>query len=98
MNDATTDADTVNSADPVTRIPEMYRALFTRVFQPNPSRAAAVKAKCLDCSNFQRVEIEHCPAKSCPLWQIRPYVDRPKRPHHGQGFKKKTATSTGTSA
>ena len=31
-----------------------------------------VKAKCWDCSNHQRTEIEKCPVLSCPIWIARP--------------------------
>ena len=37
------------------------------------SRANAIKAKCIDCACFQRLEITNCTAYTCPLWEIRPY-------------------------
>lgn len=53
-------------------IPDRAKSTFTRAFS-GKSKASALKAKCLDCSNFQMEEIKLCPVKKCPLWQYRPY-------------------------
>lgn len=37
------------------------------------SKAAGIKAKCLDCCCYQRLEVEKCRATGCPLWAYRPY-------------------------
>lgn len=37
------------------------------------SLKAAVKLKCLDCTNIQPVEIRNCECIDCPLWSFRPY-------------------------
>jgi len=37
------------------------------------SRNAAVKAKCIECSNFQKPEVAKCSISGCPLWRYRPY-------------------------
>ena len=37
------------------------------------SRASAMKAHCLMCTCYQRVEVKHCPNTQCPLWEYRPY-------------------------
>lgn len=34
---------------------------------------AAVKLKCLECTNIQPVEIRNCTCIECPLWSFRPY-------------------------
>lgn len=31
----------------------------------------AIRAKCLDCSCNQIVEVRECPVKKCPLWPYR---------------------------
>ena len=31
----------------------------------------AIRAKCLDCSCNQIVEVRECPIKACPLWPYR---------------------------
>ena len=37
------------------------------------SLRAAVNAKCLDCSCWQRTEVRDCPVVNCPLYPYRPY-------------------------
>lgn len=51
-----------------------YAAVTRKAYEGN-SKAAAVKAKCLDCSGWQRKEITLCPVHTCPLWPYRPYQD-----------------------
>lgn len=53
--------------------PESYRPLFFGVFSGERGRADAVRAKCLDCANFARIEVRECTVSACPLWGIRPY-------------------------
>lgn len=32
----------------------------------------AIRAKCLDCSGYERTEVENCPNETtCPLWKFR---------------------------
>lgn len=54
-------------------VPEVYREAFRRIYAGEAGRAAMVKAKCLDCCCYQRVEVQKCTATACPLWSIRPY-------------------------
>ena len=59
----------------------LYHDVFSRAYANTEklikgkrmSHAAAVKAKCLDCTSFQRMEIRYCQAYGCPLWPVRPY-------------------------
>ena len=37
----------------------------------SPSRAKAVKDKCLECSGFSPLEVTLCPVVTCPLWKWR---------------------------
>lgn len=53
-------------------IPESYKLNYRKAVM-GLSRASAVKAKCLDCTNWQRNEITLCVAEDCPLWVWRPY-------------------------
>lgn len=48
------------------------KALFSKAYQGR-SKAAALKAKCLDCSCFQRKEVTLCTVQTCPLWHYRPF-------------------------
>lgn len=48
-------------------------------FMANPtSRARAVKAKCLECVNFEDAvnQVGGCTVTKCPLWAFRPYQDK----------------------
>lgn len=38
----------------------------------------AIRAKCLDCTNNQFVEVKECPVQKCPLWEYR-MGHRPKK-------------------
>ena len=58
--------DQIEKASPV------YLAVTRKAYEGN-SKAAALKAKCLDCSCWQRVEITNCTVTTCPLWPYRPY-------------------------
>lgn len=51
----------------------LYRTILQRAFEGKSSPRQAIKAKCLDCTLFQREEIANCPAPSCPLYLLRPY-------------------------
>ena len=35
------------------------------------TRGQAIRAKCLDCSGFQPIEVKLCPVVNCPLWVYR---------------------------
>ena len=37
------------------------------------SLAAAIKAKCVQCSCWQRAEITLCKVEACALWRYRPF-------------------------
>ena len=54
-------------------IPDHFKHLFKKVWEGTTSRKARIKAKCVDCSCYQRVEVRKCTVKLCPLWPIRPY-------------------------
>ena len=57
---------------------DAYRKVWDRAIKKR-SLAAAVKSKCLDCSCWQSVEIKNCQCVACPLFEVRPYADHPKR-------------------
>lgn len=54
-------------------VPPMYQKMLLDLFRGKNSKATALKAKCLDCSCYQKEEITNCPVKQCPLWNFRPY-------------------------
>jgi len=53
-------------------IPKNYQRLFAQA-KKGKSKSAAIKAKCLDCSCFQKTEVTLCTVKTCSLWEYRPY-------------------------
>lgn len=54
-------------------VPRSSQAIFHRAYTGSKSKADSIKAKCLDCSQFDRDEIKKCPVVTCPLWNIRPF-------------------------
>ena len=52
-------------------VPEQYQKLVEKV--EKGSRNAAIKLRCLDCSNWQKKEITLCTVKECGLYPFRPY-------------------------
>ena len=73
------------------KIPKIYQQNYITAIE-GKSRAAAVKAKCLDCCNWQRVEITNCPVETCPISPYRPYRrnEIPKTPKKSETLEKKT--------
>ncbi|WP_162910905.1 hypothetical protein [Azohydromonas sediminis] len=57
----------------VASAPTLYRKMLEKSFTGGLSPRQTIKAKCLDCSNFQRDEVASCRAVACPLWALRPY-------------------------
>ena len=49
-----------------------YHKITAKAYEGN-SKAAGIKAKCLDCCCWQRTEITNCTVLACPLWPYRPY-------------------------
>jgi len=76
-------------------MPELYRKTYQRAID-GTSKAAALKAKCQDCCNWQRKEVEHCAAADCPLWPYRPYAKHPttgkrrRKPPSGKADNRQT--------
>ena len=75
----------------ITKIPPLYQQNYSTAMLGR-SRTAAIKAKCLDCCNWQRVEISYCPVKTCPLYPYRPYRSHEnlKTPQKSMGLEIKT--------
>ena len=57
------------------KIPKVYQQNYETAMSGR-SKAAGIKAKCLDCTNWQRVEISDCLVETCPLFPYRPYRSR----------------------
>ncbi len=57
----------------VARAPKLHQPYYRKMLTNNKSKARAVKAKCLECGNWQIKEVIHCQVFECPLWRVRPY-------------------------
>lgn len=55
------------------KTPESYVSLVEKIAAG--SMRAAVRLNCLQCSNYQRVEIKECNCTGCPMFAFRPYQD-----------------------
>ena len=56
-----------------TAVPEKHRMATERALLGQMSRANALKIKCLQCANYQMVEVRHCTVITCALHNLRPY-------------------------
>lgn len=56
-------------------VPQLHKSKFEKAFAGN-SKANALKAKCLECSNFIKEEVKLCPIVLCPLHEYRPYQSK----------------------
>jgi len=56
-------------------VPPKFRPLASRALRGVSGKAAAVKAKCQECVNYEEVRerVGNCTAWTCPLWRFRPY-------------------------
>jgi hypothetical protein len=59
-------------------VPQLYKKLFVRQTIGKSSMPAAIKLKCLDCTNYQKEEITKCTVLTCSLHRIRPYQNKNK--------------------
>lgn len=56
----------------VKAMPERYRNNYRKAMS-GMSKAAALKAFCLECTNWEREEVRKCTSPACPLYPYRPY-------------------------
>jgi len=62
----------------VKRVMPSVLRVFIKAFSMKGGRNAAIRAKCIECSNFQKAEVGACSISGCPLWRYRPYQDKRK--------------------
>ena len=53
-------------------VPEVRRSAFVSAYQKKSMRSA-INAFCLECIQFEMLEITNCTARTCPLYEYRPY-------------------------
>jgi hypothetical protein len=61
-------------------VPASARGIVERAFTGKASPRAAVKAKCLDCSGYDRAEVAACTVILCPLHAYRPFQESRRKP------------------
>jgi hypothetical protein len=79
-------------ASRIEEIPKKYRKIYKKAVESN-SKAAAVKALCLECVCWQKNEIINCPCLACPLYGVRPFTES-RQPAKNDGFCGQTSTQT----
>lgn len=57
-------------------VPVSARRIMARAFEGKASPRQAIKACCLNCTCFDRAEIENCVVVMCPLYAYRPAFGR----------------------
>jgi hypothetical protein len=57
---------------------EKSRGIVERAFAGKASPRQAIKAKCLECSGFDRAEVAACSVVLCPLHPYRPFQNARK--------------------
>lgn len=62
----------------LSQIPESQRKTYQRAMTGR-SRKAAIKAFCLECVGYIRVEVRNCSDVGCPLHPYRPGQKRERR-------------------
>ena len=60
-------------AETLKNAPASAKMILGRAFGGQSSPRQAIKAKCLECLDFDRKGIADCTGYSCPLWAYRPF-------------------------
>jgi len=53
-------------------MPESCRGIYQKAMK-GKSKAAGVKAFCLECMGWNRAEVKRCDTVTCPLFPYRPF-------------------------
>lgn len=53
--------------------PTKYKGIIERAYKVECSPRSAIKAFCLYCTGYQRLEVKNCTSLACPLYPFRPY-------------------------
>jgi hypothetical protein len=54
-------------------VPDSFKNIMLNAFLGKNTNSKSLKAKCLECSGFDREEIRNCTVWTCPLHKVRPY-------------------------
>lgn len=69
----TSTAVTQAQAHEIESAPELYRGILRQSYRAVASPRTAIKAFCLHCTGYQRIEVRNCTCERCPLHKYRPY-------------------------
>jgi hypothetical protein len=58
--------------------PASCKTTLTKAFAGQGSPRNAIKAKCLTCCGYDRIEVRECRVVLCPLWHFRPFQNTEK--------------------
>ena len=55
-------------------IPQRYKRTWMLIYQQRlPRGQSVIKAKCLECSGWESLQVARCDCKLCPIWAHRPF-------------------------
>lgn len=57
-------------------VPDKHKIATERVLKGQLPKSAAIRIKCMQCTNYQREEVTHCGVVTCALFAVRPYQER----------------------
>ena len=57
------------------RVPVSARPAYLKACAGKSSPRQAIKAKCLECSGYDRGEVRECLVWTCALWEYRPWKE-----------------------
>lgn len=73
------EATSPNNADRVTRYlneaPASQKSILSKALAGTASPRAAIKARCLQCCNYDRGEVRYCQSITCALHRYRPFQE-----------------------
>jgi hypothetical protein len=80
--------------DYLVSVPTSSRGIIDRAFAGKASPRSAIKAKCLDCSHFDRAEVADCLVILCPLHPYRPFQTARKPAGNARGSEFSSTSPT----
>jgi len=57
-------------------VPDKHKIATERVLKGQLPKSAAIRIKCMQCTNYQREEVTNCTVVTCALFPVRPYQSR----------------------
>ena len=57
-------------------VPPASRRLIVACWAKKAPPRQAIKAFCNECVGYERLAVTECTAYACPLWNLRPYVNK----------------------